>query len=252
MPRRQLRFAFLVPVLAMLLPGRAGAGPPYETDDPETPPLRTWEINLAFVLQEGTDPASYEAPTFDFNYGLTRNIQVGIGVPIVTMDPIMGEGVTGFGDAAMSVKWRFLDERGARPQMAIHPEVSFPTGSVSAGLGSGEFTWLLPLSVQESWGPWTNFDHAGWVIQSAGDAPDYAIYGAALTRDLSKTVTVGAELFGNGPTEPAAPSDLGWHLGLTWEISERVEFIGTGGHGLQPGAGATAYVGTQLHLGNLP
>ena len=252
MPRRPLRAALLLLALALLLHGRADAGPPYETDDPETPPLRTWEINLAFVLHEGTDPASYEIPTLDFNYGLTRTIQLGFGAPFASVDPRVGAAVSGLGDAGLSVKWRFLEERGAWPQAAIHPEVSLPTGSVSGGLGSGEYTWLLPLSVQKSWGAWTNFDHAGWVVQSAANARDYPVYGAALMRDLSRTVTLGAELFGNGPTEPHAPSDLGWHFGLTWEISDRVEFIGTGGHGLQPGAGATAYVGAQLHLGNLP
>ena len=134
----------------------------------------------------------------------------------------------------------------------VHPEVSLLTGSVSGGLGTGEYSWLLPLRVQKSWGPWMNFDYLGWVLQSGEDARDYVVCGAALTRGLSKTVTTGAELFGNGPTEPGAPSDLGWHLGLTWEITERVEFIGTAGHGLQPGAGATAYVGMQFHLGALP
>jgi len=104
--------------LAVILHRRADAGPPYETDDPETPPLRTWEINLALVLHEGTDPASFEAPAFDFNYGLTRTIQLGFGTPIVSIDPRVGDGVTGLGDAGLSVKWRFLEEHGAWPQAA--------------------------------------------------------------------------------------------------------------------------------------
>ena len=250
--RAPMRIALLLLTLAIVLQGRADAGPPYETDDPETPPIGTWEINVAFVLHEDKNPSFYEAPTFDFNYGPSRTIQLGFGVPVALVDPLAGNSVAGVGDAALSVKWRFLEERGAQPQMAIHPEVSLPTGDVSAGLGSGEFTWLLPLSVQKSWGPWTNFDHVGWLIQSAEGSRDCAIYGAALTRDVGSTVTIGAELFGNGPTEPGAPSALGWNLGLTWELSDRVVWIGTGGHGLQPGAGARAFVGVQLHLGALP
>ena len=60
----------------------ANAGPPYLTDDPETPPLHRWEAVL-FTMGTIADGAATGAlPAIEFNYGGFEATQLHIKVPI--------------------------------------------------------------------------------------------------------------------------------------------------------------------------
>ena len=70
MSNRPFRVIPIVLVLGVTASGSAFAGPPYVTDDTETPPRTNWEINIAYVQQRTGDPRTAQTPIFDFNYGL--------------------------------------------------------------------------------------------------------------------------------------------------------------------------------------
>jgi hypothetical protein len=61
----------------------APAGPPFRTDDPETPGNRQWEINFGWLGDHNSDQGSYSIPNFDMNYGLGNSIQLKYELPIV-------------------------------------------------------------------------------------------------------------------------------------------------------------------------
>jgi hypothetical protein len=235
--------------LGIAVAGSALAGPPYVTDDPETPPRQAWEINLPYVLLQSGDPRTAQEPLFDINYGLTDAVQLELEFAILDVDTPDGSDNVGLGDTQLGVKWRFLDETSSRPQLAFYPQVVVPTGSESRGLGAGSPSYIIPMMVQKSWGPWTAFTNVGWVLQTASATKDYAYYGATLSRAVTKTLRLGAELYGNGPTAPGASSDAGWNVGLEWQFVDRYGLLASGGHSLRGGAGTTIYVGVQLHLG---
>ena len=94
----------------------------------------------------------------------------------------------GIGDAKAGVKWRFLEETGHRPQLAIYPAVSFPTGDESRGLGLGTFAYFFPLIAEKNWGPWMAYANAGWVFPASTETNDYGYYGATLSRETVKTL----------------------------------------------------------------
>ena len=54
----------------LVLANLAEAGPPFVTDDPETPPPGGWEINIPFIIEHTAGRTEIDAPLFDLNYGL--------------------------------------------------------------------------------------------------------------------------------------------------------------------------------------
>src|SRR5271170_2899855 len=60
----------------------AQAGPPFRTDDPETPGNKHWEINFGWVGDRNPAAGAYQVPDFDFNYGLGDRIQLKYELPI--------------------------------------------------------------------------------------------------------------------------------------------------------------------------
>src|ERR1700734_434164 len=60
----------------------ASAGPPYLTDDPETPPLHHWEAVLFTMGTVADGTATGALPAIEFNYGGFEDTQLHIMVPI--------------------------------------------------------------------------------------------------------------------------------------------------------------------------
>jgi Putative MetA-pathway of phenol degradation len=245
---RLFRAILIALVLATAARGPAFAGVPYVTDDTETPVRGHWEINIAYVLQQ-SDPRVAQTPIFDFNYGFRDAIQLKYEMPILFVSPGGAPNETGIGDAKAGVKWRFLEETGRRPQLAIYPAVNIPLGNESRGLGSGSVSYFLPLIAQKSWGTWTAYANAGFIMQPATDNSDYGYYGATLTREI-RTVKIGAEFYGNGTTTPGGVRSAGWNAGLEWSIVERFTLLASGGHSTAGDAGTTIYLGGQFRLGD--
>src|ERR1700678_1554406 len=111
-------------VLALaLLPttvAHAQGGPPFRTDDPETPGNRHWEINFGWIGDRNPTAGAYQVPDFDFNYGLGDRIQLKYEIPIAieetrqlpateTPPAQPGQVVGGLGESLLGIKWRFYE-----------------------------------------------------------------------------------------------------------------------------------------------
>src|SRR5271154_4529864 len=60
----------------------AQGGPPFRTDDPETPGNQHWEINFGWIGDRNPADGDYQVPDFDINYGLGDRIQLKYELPI--------------------------------------------------------------------------------------------------------------------------------------------------------------------------
>jgi len=58
------------------LRAQAQGGPPFRTDDPETPGNRRLEMNLGLIKDRNRSQGFYATPGFDINYGLGDRIQL--------------------------------------------------------------------------------------------------------------------------------------------------------------------------------
>src|ERR1700730_13395975 len=129
----------LFPVLAF-----SQGGPPFRSDDPDTPPNKHWEINMGFIGDRNPFGGSYSTPNIDINYGLGNRIQLKYEVPVSLQETRgdLGRVDTGLGNSLLGVKYRFYQrhsrthvrdgEREIKFSASIYPQLALnnPTRSV--------------------------------------------------------------------------------------------------------------------------
>jgi len=120
------RRALTLRVVSVLLPllitlaAHAQGGPPFRTDDPETPGNRHWEINFGWIGDRNPGAGNYQVPDFDFNYGLGDRVQLKFEIPITIEEirpqavangssAVAGHVLGGLGNSQMGIKWRFYE-----------------------------------------------------------------------------------------------------------------------------------------------
>ncbi len=117
----KVRFGGTVALMLLARLAAAQGGPPFRTDDPETPGNKHWEINFGFIGQRNPASGAYQVPDFDINYGLGDRIQLKYELPIAIEEtrpggsldpsapPTQGQVIGGLGESLMGVKWRFYE-----------------------------------------------------------------------------------------------------------------------------------------------
>jgi hypothetical protein len=171
----------------------AQGGPPFRTDDPETPGNKHWEINFGWIGDRNPAAGAYQVPDFDINYGLGDRIQLKYEIPIAieetrpqpatSAEPaINGNVVIGLGESLLGVKIRFYQHHPGDPWFGRNPPaksaanaapssdsaervVDFsvgtypqlflnnPTSAVSRGVVASGPNFLLPLEANARIGP---------------------------------------------------------------------------------------------------
>ncbi len=115
---------------------RAQGGPPFRTDDPDTPGNRHWEINFGFIGDRNPGDGAYQVPDFDINYGLGDRIQLKYELPITIGETRSSPAspsasatsetlIAGLGESLLGIKWRFFEH---------HPGDSSIRGDFGTGL----------------------------------------------------------------------------------------------------------------------
>ncbi len=185
-------------LLAALLLGQwyclpARGGPPFFTDDPEPVELGRHEFYLFSTLDHTRHSDLLTLPAFEYNAGVYPETQFHIVVPLV-YSAAGGSSAYGLGDTELGLKYRFVKEGPASPQIGIFPMLEIATGDPGRGLGGGS-TWLkLPLWLQKSWGDWTSYGGAGYAVNVPGKR-NYFYGGWLVQRKLGERLTLGGELF---------------------------------------------------------
>ncbi len=226
----------------------AWGGPPFVTDDPETPEWHGWEINIPFTLDRTKEKWTVQMPLFDINYGFRPNVQLKIEFPLLYVHSVDGGHQIGLGDTLVGIKWRFLEEEERRPQLAFYPQAVLPTGNRNKGLGDGDPSYLIPLVGQKSWGKWTLYGNLGYTIQTAKQSRNFWYSGAVLNRDISERLKLGLELFGNSKKEVDGQSDIAFNVGGQFILSDRYRLLFSAGRSLLEGPSLSVYLGIQIVL----
>jgi len=167
----------------------AQAGPPFRTDDPETPGNKHWEINLGWIGDRNPGSGAYQVPDFDINYGLGDRIQLKYELPIAieeirplpatpTQPAQAGSVVVGLGESLLGVKIRFYEHHPGDPwfgrnppsktaaasdagepvvnfSVGTYPQLSLnnPTSSVRRGVVPNGPDFFLPIESNARLGP---------------------------------------------------------------------------------------------------
>jgi hypothetical protein len=190
--RRAAALTSLCLVVALLAARPVAAGPPFQTDDPEPVPLHHYEAYAFGVFDHAEGSTFLQAPAFEFNVGAAPELQLHVVVPLAYES---AGGAFGVGDVELGVKYRFVKETSARPQVGTFPMLELPTGDGESGLGNGSLWARLPVWLQKSFGPWTTFGGAGYEVNHAPGMKDSLFGGWLLQRTLSRRLIAGAEVF---------------------------------------------------------
>ncbi len=244
-----MRPIFLVAPLAVatvLATSQASAGPPFLTDDPEPVEVRHWEFYAASQSTAERHAAAGTLPHIEVNYGALPVLQLHVIVPAAFAWTSGSAPKYGVGDVELGAKLRFVDEIEGdwRPQIGIFPLLILPTGSRQRGLGEGEVQALLPLWVQQSFGPWTTYGGGG--VHLARD-DNSVVLGWLLQRAFSDAIAIGAEAFVTTPLR-AQPVQIQLNLGTAINFSEHHHVLLSAGPSFRTDAIGQAYIAYQLTI----
>jgi hypothetical protein len=129
------------------------------------------------------------------------------------------------------------------------PLVDVPTGNSSRGLGSGHVKAFIPIWLQKSWGPWTTYGGGGYWINPGSENKNYWFIGWVVQRDLSKAVTLGAEVFYNTPTAKGEGSRTAFNVGGILNFTEDYHLLLSAGRDIYGQNRFSLYMGFQWTFG---
>ena len=225
--------------------GNAWAGPPFFTDDPEPVEFRHWEFYFASQYLDAKGGSSGTAPHFEVNYGAYPNLQLHMIAPLAFSHPSGGATSYGPGDVEVGVKYRFIGETQARPQVGTFVLAEAPSGDSDRNLGQGKAQLFFPLFMQKSWGPWTTYGGGGYWLNPGEDNKNWVYLGWLLQRDLSRYVTLGAEVFHRTPDSVAGESGTGFTGGGQINFTKHCHLLFSSGRDFSGPNRLTGYVALQ-------
>jgi len=234
-------FAVVLVAFAVLcvVPGVLG-GPPFQTDDPEPVRYRHFEAYLFGTADRSGGTTGTQAPAFEFNAGFAPNLQFHVVVPVAGIGP---GGSRGLGDIELGVKYRFVEETGARPQIGAFPMIELPTGNASRSLGNGRLWARLPIWLQKSSGPWTTYGGGGYVINRVAGMKDAPFAGWLLQRQFSDRLTLGGEVFHQGAPRVDSRASTLLDVGGDYTLRGPLNLLFMAGHSVAGERHAVAYLG---------
>jgi hypothetical protein len=224
------------------------AGPPLETDDPDTPGPRRWEINLASPFATRDDTRLFQ-PLLDLNYGVGERVQLKLKPRFAVLDKPGAGAKAGAGNLQLGVKWRFLDQQEHGLSLSVYPQADFnpPGNSVERGLVSEGSQFFLPFQVQRTFGQTKVYAEAGYNWREH-QTDEWAL-GLAVEHALSQRFRLVGEL------RNLAGDDFGNHefffnAGFKWSFHQHATLLASAGRTLHEtrgdGPAVFSYLGLQF------
>ena len=222
------------------------AGPPYLTDDPAPTDTGHWEI-YAFTSGDGRRSTIDADAGLDLNYGALPGVQLTATLPMsFSHEPHQGwHG--GTGDAELAVKYRFFNDEAHGLSAAIFPRVILPTASHAPG---EKTRLLLPLWLQKDFADGTSlFGGGGYTVNPGKRNRDFWQAGLALTHDVSKNLSLGAEITRQGADSVGGTAQTRAGPGAIVQLSDHYALLFSGGPTwADHRTGYHAYAAVGLHL----
>ncbi len=264
----RFRVGILIFFLAVVV-GRAlaQAGPPFRTDDPETPGNKHWEINFGWIGDRNPAAGAYQVPDFDINYGLGDRIQLKYELPIAieenrvlppiseTQPVVPGSVLAGLGQSLLGVKWRFYQHHPGDPwigrtpslvnktpssgggaeepvvdfSVGTYPQLSLnnPTSSVRRGVVASGPDFLLPLEANARFGPIRVDGEVGYHFGNQS-LPQSWIRGMIVGHEFSDSTEAYAEIYDQQDAN-RLPAGRGVGEFATGQWKQRQTTLGLGG-----------------------
>lgn len=239
--RASLWFCLLIVVFA----DSALGGPPFRTDDPVPIGFRHGEIYLfSSAVADGSGFGGI-GPALEINYGALPDVHLHIVMPLAFSKPRDGRLRAGYGDTELGVKYRFVDQTDALPDIATFPLVEVPTGNASRSLSNGKPQVYLPLWLQKDIGKWTIYGGAGYWMNPGPGNRNWKFSGLLVQYNFSNDFFLGAEIFHQTPSSDSTPANTGLHVGGGIPVAQNFQLI----FSADAGNGITSYKHFAYYIG---
>ena len=223
MPRRFAcsfaRLAALIVTALLSIAARAQGGPPFVTDDPETPGNGSWEINAAAIGARNHQSWDLAAPDLDINYGWGEHVQLKVDLNWASVQKQDGGRISGFGATDFGVKWRLLDQDKSGFALSVYPQLAMNLAPSSAarGLIADGRALFMPIEIAAQFGAFRVTSELGRDFIERG--PDAWLAGAIIAHSCGPRLECGAELHGTLIGRQLLPLV---NFGLHWQIVRHV------------------------------
>lgn len=245
-------FLFFVVLFCLSVPW-AHAGPPFLTDDPEPVPYKNAEFYVFTQMDKVSGSTSLAGPAFEFNFGAAPNLQLHVVAPLQSDIQEHGANYFGVGDVELGAKYRFIQEKGWRPQVGIFPMFELPTGDSSRGLGNGETWYKLPIWVQKGFGHgWQSYGGVGYIVNPAPGMRNTPFFGWQLQKEINKKLTLGGEWFNPGRQSFDTRNYHLVNFGGMYNFYKNASLLFTVGHSVQGPAHTIGYMALYWTFGKKP
>jgi len=252
-PSRAPRWAKIIAAALFILTiaiSSSWAGPPFLTDDPEPVDYNHGEFYLATQYAKDKGVTSGTAPHFELNYGVAPNTMLHLIAPFVYNKPEGASSQHGYGDTELGIKYRFVNNEDAHVMVGTFPIVELSTGDSDKGLGAGHTRFFVPLWLQKAWGPWQTYGGGGYWRNPGAGNKDYWFFGWQAQRAISKTLTIGAELFDQTKDADDAKSRLGFTIGAIMNFTDDHHLLFSTGRDINGDNRFSAYLAYQYTFGS--
>lgn len=239
-PQQKWAQNLLLLIIAFIACPYAYAGPPFQTDDPEPVAFRHYEAYLFGTFDRAGGSTFAQMPATEFNWGAAPNLQVHMILPGAYLS---ANGAYGIGDAELGCKYRFVQEGSRRPEVGVFPLIELPTGNSRLGLGNGQVWARLPVWMQKSYGPWTTYGGVGYQINHAPGMKDSAFAGWLLQRQITKRLTLGGEVYHQGPQTVGGRQSTFADAGGYYNVRQNLSLLFMLGHTVTGERHTVGYLG---------
>ena len=226
-------------------PGAVVAGVPFLVDDPGTvdPGHATLFAYYGYDRVDGV--VAQTVPSAILTCGFDHSLELAAEQGLAVRD---GTGVSSPrpGDLTLTPKWRFIDQDGAAPAVAVVCSTSFPTGMDPVG---GDRFVVSPY-LTAGWaigGKWQIFGQLGADVPTSGSRPDCR-YGVAAGYRISDALMIGVEVFGATRASVAARAATAVGLVCETDLSDSWSIMAHVDAGVAGPESFSAFVGPQLNF----
>jgi hypothetical protein len=241
----RLGAALVVALLGMS--AHAQGGPPYVTDDPDTPGSGNWEINAAVTGAQNHQGWNLALPDLDINYGWGEHLQLKVDLNWASVQRVDGQRISGFGATDFGVKWRLLDQEQSGFSLSIYPQLStnLVPSSAARGLIVDGRAFFAPVEVATEYGAFRLTAEVG--PNFIEHEPVAWLAGVIAVHSCGPNLECGFELHGALTDHQLLPLV---NVGVRWQITKHAILLVAAGREFGSNAedvdGFVFYLGIQL------
>jgi hypothetical protein len=160
-----------------------------------------------------------------FKFAASCNFEIRWDTNTLMRQSLGGTTQTGFGDNALGFQYRFARQKRYVPAMAIGYSLTFPSASVSKGLGTGKYDHQIRVYVSKDiLGVHFDFNTAYFFLgrPSSGGTDQNAEMNLAFSHRIYKKLQFTGEFYGDMRFNNGAPASANGLWALTYALTPRL------------------------------